>query len=98
MAPFGGHGEKHPGQAPPDANPRDIESDSDAQSTDKDVAFTLVGEHAQAIDPVAEARVVRKIDLFLIPAMIVGMIADSLAVLPQSVDQTANHRIRLGIL
>lgn len=41
---------------------------------DKDVAFALVGEHAQAIDPVVEARVVRKVDLFLIPAMIIGML------------------------
>lgn len=41
---------------------------------ERDVAFTLVGEHAQAIDPVVEARVVRKIDMFLIPAMIIGML------------------------
>ncbi|EON62144.1 hypothetical protein W97_01363 [Coniosporium apollinis CBS 100218] len=72
MAHFAGHGEKPPGQAPSHANVRDLENDSDTQSTDKDVALALVGEHAQAIDPVAEARVVRKIDLFLIPAMIVG--------------------------
>ncbi|KAE9988357.1 hypothetical protein Vi05172_g6694 [Venturia inaequalis] len=39
---------------------------------ERDVAFALVGEHAQAIDPVVEARVVRKIDMFLIPAMIIG--------------------------
>lgn len=44
----------------------------DLDALDKDVAFALVGEHAQAIDPVVEARVVRKIDLFLIPAMIIG--------------------------
>jgi hypothetical protein len=41
-------------------------------SLDKDVAIALVGEHAHAIDPVIEARVLRKIDWFLIPAMIVG--------------------------
>lgn len=37
----------------------------------QDVAFAIVGEHRQEIDPAIEARVVRKIDLFLIPAMIV---------------------------
>lgn len=37
-----------------------------------DVALAVVGELAQDIDPVVEARVLRKIDLFLIPAMIVG--------------------------
>ncbi|KAF2735709.1 MFS general substrate transporter [Polyplosphaeria fusca] len=41
-------------------------------SLDKDVAVALVGEHAQHIDPVLEARVLRKIDFFLIPAMVVG--------------------------
>ena len=42
-------------------------------SNDKDIAINLVGEHAQDIDPAIEAKVLRKIDLFLIPAMIVGM-------------------------
>jgi len=42
-------------------------------STDKDIAIDLVGEHAQDIDPAIEAKVLRKIDWFLIPAMIVGM-------------------------
>lgn len=41
-------------------------------SRDKDVALAIVGDHAQDIDPAVEARVVRKIDLFLIPAMIIG--------------------------
>jgi len=41
-------------------------------STDKDIAINLVGEHAQEIDPETEAKVLRKIDWFLIPAMIVG--------------------------
>lgn len=39
---------------------------------EKDIATTIVGEHRQHIDPAVEARVVRKIDRFLIPAMIVG--------------------------
>jgi hypothetical protein len=38
---------------------------------DQDVAIAIVGEHRQEIDPAVEARVVRKIDMFLIPAMIV---------------------------
>ena len=46
---------------------------SDLISLDKDVAIELVGEHAREIDPEIEARVIRKIDWFLIPAMIVGM-------------------------
>ncbi len=39
---------------------------------DKDIAIGVVGEHRHAIDPAVEARVVRKIDLFLIPTMILG--------------------------
>jgi MFS family permease len=41
-------------------------------SLDKDEAIGIVGEHARDIDPEVEARVLRKIDWFLIPAMIVG--------------------------
>lgn len=39
---------------------------------DQDIAIAIVGEHRHDIDPVVEARVVRKIDLFLIPTMIFG--------------------------
>jgi MFS family permease len=39
---------------------------------DKDIAIAVVGEHRHALDPVVVARVVRKIDLFLVPAMTVG--------------------------
>ena len=45
---------------------------SSIDSGEKDVALAFVGEHAQAIDPEVEKRVVRKIDLFLIPAMVIG--------------------------
>ncbi|KAI5458589.1 major facilitator superfamily domain-containing protein [Mariannaea sp. PMI_226] len=38
----------------------------------KDEALALVGEQKHDVDQAAEARVVRKIDLFLIPAMMVG--------------------------
>lgn len=50
----------------------DAATPSSSISLDKDVAIGLVGEHAREIDPVVEARVLRKIDRFLIPAMIVG--------------------------
>jgi hypothetical protein len=48
------------------------ESNLSSNSLDKDVALAIAGEHAQPIDPVVEARVLRKIDLFLIPAMTIG--------------------------
>lgn len=43
-----------------------------AEYKDKDIAITIVGEQGNAIDPAVEARVVRKIDLFLVPAMALG--------------------------
>lgn len=51
---------------PTTQQPTSVPSDQD------DVAMAIVGEHSQYIDPVMEARVIRKIDLFLIPAMILG--------------------------
>lgn len=39
---------------------------------DKDVAITILGEQRYIIDPAAEARVVRKIDWFLVSAMSIG--------------------------
>lgn len=51
----------------------DPESGASSLSLDKDEAIGLVGEHAREIDPAVEARVLKKIDWFLIPAMIVGM-------------------------
>jgi hypothetical protein len=52
-------------------NLRDVSQLQDVDS-DKDIAIAMVGEHRHAIDPAIETRVVRKIDLFLIPAMVVG--------------------------
>jgi hypothetical protein len=60
-----------------------LESDSHVQDsetvggdghdgTDKDLALGLVGEHAHAFDHGIETKVLRKIDLFFIPAMIIG--------------------------
>lgn len=53
-------------------SPLEPESGASSISLDKDVAIKLVGEHGQEIDPELEKRVLRKIDLFLIHAMIVG--------------------------
>ncbi|KAB8292923.1 hypothetical protein EYC80_007288 [Monilinia laxa] len=39
---------------------------------DKDIAIAIVGERRHEIDPAIEARVVRKIDWFLVPAMFIG--------------------------
>lgn len=41
-------------------------------SSEKDDAIAMVGEQTHAIDPVVEARAKRKIDWFLIPAMVLG--------------------------
>lgn len=49
------------------------DSSLDSGDGEKDIALAFVGEHAQFIDPEMEKRVVRKIDLFLIPAMVIGM-------------------------
>jgi hypothetical protein len=61
---------------PPTASPptehREAEFGASSISLEKDAALGLVGEHAREIDPEVEATVLRKIDLFLIPAMIVG--------------------------
>jgi hypothetical protein len=50
----------------------DPASPASSISFDKDVAIGLVGEHARDIDPAIEAKVLRKIDCWLIPAMVVG--------------------------
>lgn len=55
--------------------PPDAPASGASSMMDKDVAIKLVGEHAQDIDPEVEARVLGKIDWFLIPAMIVGMLS-----------------------
>ena len=39
---------------------------------DKDLAAAIVPEHAQEFDSITERRVLRKIDLFLIPWMWIG--------------------------
>lgn len=61
--------EKSAATAP--ANLQDLPDIQDVDK-DKDVAIAMVGEHRVPIDSAVERRVVRKIDMFLIPAMIVG--------------------------
>ena len=50
----------------------DAASPTSSISLDKDVAIGLVGEHAREIDPAVEAKVLRKIDYWFLPAMIIG--------------------------
>ena len=56
---------------PDSGNLRNVTS-SQVNDEDKDIAIALVGEQRHVLDPAVEARVVRKIDLFLVPAMTVG--------------------------
>lgn len=55
----------HQGESPP---PEGFDNGSPINSVllDKDVAIALVGEHAREIDPAVEAKVLRKIDRFLV--------------------------------
>jgi hypothetical protein len=46
--------------------------DSPHVTPEKDAALAVVSEVAQDIDPVVEKRVLRKIDLYLMPAMLIG--------------------------
>ncbi|KAH6721039.1 major facilitator superfamily domain-containing protein [Leptodontidium sp. MPI-SDFR-AT-0119] len=50
----------------------DLENAAPTDIQDKDVAIAMVGEQRHDIDPAVEARVVRKIDWFLVPAMFCG--------------------------
>lgn len=46
---------------------------SDRDLSDKDAAWTVVSDVAREIDPSVERRVLRKIDIFFMPAMVIGM-------------------------
>ena len=48
------------------------DSAGDTDYGEKDIAMEIVGTESHEIDLVVAARAVRKIDLFLIPAMTVG--------------------------
>lgn len=58
-------------EAAPD-RPSSAPPNTAAADEDQDDALAMVGPAPHAIDPVVTARVVRKIDLFLIPFMVVG--------------------------
>ena len=49
----------------------------DGGLSEKDEAIAIVGEQQNAVDPAVVARAVRKIDWFLIPAMIFGCETDT---------------------
>lgn len=42
------------------------------ESSEKDAALALVSDVAQEINPLVEKRALRKIDMFLMPAMLIG--------------------------
>ena len=57
-----------------------VASDRAAPHTsEKDAALAVVSDVAQEIDPVVARRVVRKIDLYLMPAMLIGWLEFSYA-------------------
>lgn len=66
------HGKTLTSTSPPSHDELNISADSPISTAEKDVAIELVGEQAREIDPAIEKKVLRKIDWFLIPAMIVG--------------------------
>ncbi len=53
-------------------NPGQQQHEDESGLFEKDEAMAMVGEQEHALDPAVVARAVRKIDWFLIPAMIVG--------------------------
>lgn len=71
-----GHGSVHASvSSPPASSTAAVAGGTQAAATvekGKDVALTVVGERAREYDPQVEARVLRKIDWFLMPTMILG--------------------------
>ena len=61
-----------PGEKGPASQTTMQDIDSSVDVSDKDLAATIVPEHAQAIDATRERRVLWKLDLFLIPWMWIG--------------------------
>lgn len=45
------------------------------RGSEKDAALTMVSDVAQEIDPILAKRVLRKIDLYFMPAMLIGKFA-----------------------
>lgn len=61
------------------------------------VGLSVVGEEARPIDPEVARRVLRKIDLFLMPAMLLGVMITSMLPLPRFYANSI-HRIWNGVL
>lgn len=70
-------------------------SDGAPHTSEKDAALAVVSDVAQEIVPAVERRVVRKIDLYLMPAMLIGEATSMLTEKPWT-DQM--HRIWNGVL
>lgn len=45
--------------------------------SEKDAALAVVSDVAQAIDPVMERKVLQKIDMYFMPAMLIGWFPDA---------------------
>lgn len=57
----------------------------------------LMGTEARPIDPAVERRVLRKIDMFLMPAMVIGMVARRFShSLTHSLTYSLTHSISLS--
>lgn len=63
------HGEKD-GSAKPRLSPN--QADASVESFEKDLAAAIVSDHALEFDRATERRVLRKIDVYLIPWMWLG--------------------------
>lgn len=50
-----------------------VHSVGNAVDTEKDAALAVVGDVAHEIDPIIAKRVLRKIDLYFMPAMLIGI-------------------------
>jgi hypothetical protein len=74
--------------------------DSAHGTPEKDAALAVVSEVAQDIDPVVEKRVLRKIDLYLMPAMLIGQLRNGYHLQDAAYDSLANleHRLWHGVL
>ena len=59
-------------RAPTEPRPFPNHDDSSLESFDKDLAAAIVSDHAREFDHFTEHRVLRKIDLYLIPWMWLG--------------------------
>lgn len=69
ILPIDEHGED---KTDDNARSAEVNSPQDTASWATGTILSVVGETAKPIDPVIEARVLRKIDYFFMPAMLIG--------------------------